>query len=71
MLGDIKRIIKPNGKLLLFESIRNPQVANSTLCRGSMTKDELVKLMGENGFVLTRQKFTENDRFWFEFKLLK
>jgi hypothetical protein len=36
-----------------------------------MTKGELVKLMGENGFVLTRQKFTENDRFWFEFKLLK
>ena len=71
MLVDIKRIIKPNAKLLLFESIRNPQVANNTLCRGSMTKDELVKLMGENGFLLTRQKFTENDRFWFEFKLLK
>ncbi len=71
MLVDIKRIIKLNGKLLLFESIRNPQVANSNLCRGSMMKEELVKLMLENGFVLTLEKFTENDRFWFEFKLLK
>jgi SAM-dependent methyltransferase len=71
MLTDIKRIIKPNGKLILFESIKNSQVPNATLCKGSMTKDELVKLLGENGFTLTRQKFTENDRFWFEFKLSK
>jgi SAM-dependent methyltransferase len=70
MIVDIKRIIKPNGKLLLFESIRNPKVDNSNLCRGSMTKEELLKLMVENGFVMTLEKFTENDRFWFEFKLL-
>ena len=70
MIVDIKRIIKLNGKLLLFESIRNPKVANSNLCKGSMTKEELVKLMLENGFVLTLEKFTENDRYWFEFKLL-
>ena len=70
MLTDIKRIIKPNGKLLLFESIKNPQVSYSTLCRGSMTEDELTKLLEENEFVMTRQKFTENDRYWFEFKII-
>lgn len=70
MLTDIRRIIKLNGKLLLFESIKNPQLPNSTICRGSMTEDELKKILQENGFVMTRQKFTENDRYWFEFKLI-
>lgn len=71
MLEEIKRIIKPNGKLLLFESIINPNIADQNLCKGSMTKDELLKLLLENGFALTKQKHTGNSRFWFEFALIK
>ena len=68
MLEEIKRIIKPNGKIFLFESIINPNITDQNLCKGSMTKDELVRLMLENGFALTKQQHVGNSRFWFEFK---
>ena len=70
MLEEIKRIIKPNGKIFLFESIINPNIEDQNLCKGSLTNDELIKLMLENGFTLTKQEHVGNSRFWFEFKLI-
>ena len=71
MFEEIKRIIKPNGKLLVFESTINPNIEDQNLCKGSMTENELTKLFLKNGFSLTKQKHIGNSRFWFEFMLIK
>ncbi len=69
MLVEVKRIMKPNAKLILFEPIVNLQKKNETLCNGSMTRIELLKLMEKNYFKLIKEKALENDRSWFEFSL--
>jgi SAM-dependent methyltransferase len=69
MLRDIKRIMKPNARLILFEPIRGRNLNNETLCKGVMTIDELLNLLGKNGFELTKELSQPVAGSWFEFKL--
>jgi len=68
MLSDIKRIMKSNAKLILFEPIRGRNINEETLCKGTMTVDELMKLLNKNGFVLAREFPQTIGGSWFEFK---
>jgi hypothetical protein len=78
MLNDIKRIMKPGAKLILFEPLREEGVVNHQLCKGAMTRKELLALMDRNGFGLTINKEgTEQTKMcvlpngkycWYEFK---
>jgi len=68
MLSDIKRIMKSNAKLILFEPIRGRNINEETLCKGAMTVDNLIKLLNKNGFVLAREFPQTIGGSWFEFK---
>jgi SAM-dependent methyltransferase len=67
MLQDLKRIMKPQAKLVLFEPIVDTGHYNANLCKGSMTKEVFLKLMTGNGFKLSRELAVADDRYWFEF----
>jgi hypothetical protein len=69
MLIDIKKTLKFGGKLMLFEPllIENSTVTN--LCKGTMTRVQLLALMSKNGFILSRELAVKNDRFWLEFEV--
>lgn len=69
ILIDIKRIMKPNGKLFLFEQLKLPDIINENLCVGVMEKEELLNLLQRNGFVKKREKYVKNDLIWLEFEL--
>lgn len=69
MLSDIKRIMKPNAKLILLEPIRGRNLNNETLCKGAMTVEELLNLLNKNGFILTRELPQSVAGSWFEFRL--
>lgn len=70
MLEDIKRIMKPKGRLILFEPIRGRNSNTESLCKGAMTVEELLSLLNKNGFILTRELSQNIGGSWFEFKLL-
>lgn len=69
MLADIKRIMKPKAKLILFEPIRGRNLNTETLCKGAMTADELLNLLIKNGYILIRELPQTIGGSWFEFKL--
>ncbi len=69
ILIDIKRIMKPNARLIVYEPLKNPEIDNKTLCKGSMTKEEFLELMSKSGFKLTEKRSAGNDRCWFVFKI--
>lgn len=68
MLQDMERIMKPGAKLLLYEPLRSDSLA-PWLCRGVMSKDDMMGLMSRNGFKLTRQQMLSGNKNWFEFIL--
>ncbi|MEC4049825.1 methyltransferase domain-containing protein [Flavobacterium sp. SUN046] len=70
MLEDIKRIMKPKARLILFEPIRGRNSNTESLCKGAMTVEELLSLLNKNGFILTRELSQNIGGSWFEFKLL-
>jgi hypothetical protein len=67
MLYDIKRTMKPNAHLILFETIKNNDKLNPNLCKGALTKGELLKLMSKNKFKLKNELELPNDNYWFDF----
>jgi SAM-dependent methyltransferase len=69
MLMDIKKTLKSNGKLVLFEPLLIEDSMVENLCKGTMTKKQLLFLMTKNGFKLTREFAVKNDRFWLEFEM--
>ena len=70
MLMDIKRIMKPNARLILFEPIRGRNINTETLCKGAMTVEVLLSLLNKNGFILTRELSQSVGGSWFEFKII-
>ena len=56
MLSDIRDIIspQPGSKLLLYETIRGGE-NNDKLCRGAMTREDLLKLLDRNGFSFSKE----------------
>lgn len=68
MLADIKRIMKPGARLILFEPIRGRNINTNTLCKGVMTVEQLYSLLNKNGFTLTRELAQTVGGSWFEFK---
>ena len=71
MLEDIKRIMKLNARLILFEPIRGRNKNNESLCKGAMTIEELMKLLNRHGFYLIKELPQTIGGSWFEFKLSK
>jgi SAM-dependent methyltransferase len=69
MLEDIKKIMKPKAKLILFEPIRGRSLNEERLCRGAMTIDQLLNLLNKHGFTLVRELPQTDKVSWFEFKL--
>ena len=65
MLTEIKHIMKFNAKLILYEPIRSTLVINKNLCKGAMTKDELINLLKKNGFNLIRERIQNSYGSWF------
>jgi hypothetical protein len=72
MLQDIKRILKSgaDAKLFLFEPIRG-ETDMPNLCRGAMTRQELLALMAGNGFSLTKELPVQGNGCWFEFSVAR
>ncbi len=68
MLLDVKRIMKPQASLILFEPVRGRNLNTETLCKGAMTAEELLGLMNKNGFTLTRELSQNTGGTWFEFR---
>ena len=70
MLADIKEIIGPQSgaKLLLYETIRGGTVFTN-ICRGAMTREELLTLLERNGFILSRELKCSDSLSWFEFEI--
>ena len=68
MLTDIKRIMKPNASLILYEPIRGRNINTESLCKGAMTAEDLLILLNKNGFALTRELSQNIGGSWFEFK---
>lgn len=68
MLSDIKRIMKPQAGLILYEPIRGRNLNNDTLCKGAMTLEELMHLLHQNGFTLIKELPQNIGGSWFEFK---
>lgn len=69
MLVDLKRIMKPNARLIVYEPLKHPKIDEKNLCKGVMTKKEFLQLMKRNGFRATKKKCHRNNRNWFEFKV--
>jgi hypothetical protein len=67
MLLDIKRTMKPNAHLILFETIKDNGKLNPNLCKGAMTKQELMEVMSKNKFKLENELTLANDNYWFDF----
>lgn len=70
MLMDLKRIMKPNAKLILFEPIRGRNLNTATLCKEAMSIEVLLNLLNKNGFTLTRELSQSVGGSWFEFKII-
>lgn len=68
MLEDIKRIIKAQGHLFLFEPVKTPGMDQRNLCKGVMTREEFFGLMNRHGFKLAREGQNE-ETGWYEFRL--
>jgi len=71
MLQDIKRIMKSQASLYLFEPILHKEKKVSGMCKGVKSYDELLKMFTDNGFEMVRSQavVSEQDLHWFEFKL--
>jgi hypothetical protein len=72
MLSDIREIMSPGpgARLLLYETVRGS--ANDTkLCRGAMTREDLIALLDRNGFQLVRELRRTESLSWFEFEIRK
>lgn len=67
MLYDIKRIMKPNAQIILFETIKYKEKSQPNLCHGSMTKEELLLLMNNHKLKLIRELELPSGNYWFEF----
>ena len=70
MLADIRRILilREDSKLILFEPVRG-QGDRKDLCRGTMSREELLKLLEGNGFKLTKEHPAGDAGSWFEFEI--
>jgi SAM-dependent methyltransferase len=66
MLNNLRSLLKPGGKLLVFEPLRIPGAVNQNLCPGAMTRDELLQLMSRNGFSVKREEEPGKGGAWFE-----
>lgn len=71
MVSDIRRIMKPNASLYLFEPILHKDKEVKSMCRGVMEYDDLLRLFTDRGFRLVRSQSVESeqDLHWFEFKM--
>ena len=70
MLTDIKEVMSmhPGARLLLYETIRGGTNLPN-VCRGAMTREELLALLERNEFALTRELRCNDSISWFEFKV--
>lgn len=70
MLSNIREIMVPlpGARLLLYETIRGG-ANDPNLCRGAMTREELVSLLERNGFSLSRELRRNDSLSWFEFEI--
>ena len=68
MLLDIKSIMKPKARLILFEPVRGRNLHSETLCKGAMTAEELLQRLHRNGFTLVRELAQTVGGSWFECK---
>ena len=69
MLDNIKKIMKPNSKLILYENIKITGVVNKDVCNKAMTKAALLSAIDKAGFKLIRELPLENQRCWLEFEI--
>ncbi|MGQ0829675.1 MAG: class I SAM-dependent methyltransferase [Bacteroidota bacterium] len=69
MLVDVKRIIKEQGQLILFEPVRKQDSPNENMCAGAMTKTNLLEILNRHGFQLLNEIESKNSFSWFKFVL--
>ncbi len=72
MLAGIKEVMSthPGARLLLYETIRGGTNLPN-VCRGAMTREELLALLERNGFILSRELRCNDSISWFEFEIKK
>jgi 2-polyprenyl-3-methyl-5-hydroxy-6-metoxy-1,4-benzoquinol methylase len=69
MLADVKRIMKPQAQLFLYEPLRDKIEDEKKVCKGAMTKAQLLALLKNYGFEMVKEMDRPIGFSWFEFRI--
>lgn len=69
MLEDIKRIMKDDASLLVYEAFRIYDEPANTRCKGVLWREDFLKVMKDAGFVLIRERNMGDECYWLEYRM--
>lgn len=69
MLEDMKRIMKDDANLLIYEPFRVYDEPANTRCKGVLWREDFLKIMKDAGFVLIRERNMGDECYWLEYRM--
>jgi Methyltransferase domain len=69
ILDDVKRLMKRETTLFLFEPIKLGNEMDENLCTHAMTRDAFLELMNTHNFILKKEIALDENHHWFMFKI--
>ncbi len=68
MLTDIKRAMKRNASLFIYEPLKESKAREGLNCSGTLLRSELLLLLEKNNFKLKKELSLESGLSWYEFE---
>jgi 2-polyprenyl-3-methyl-5-hydroxy-6-metoxy-1,4-benzoquinol methylase len=68
ILEDVKRLMKKETSLFLFEPLKLGNEMDENLCARTMTRDTFLELMNAHNFILNKEMALDENHSWFMFK---